>query len=237
MLKVPPRPADDAVALQAEHQRFCDDMANGLHALAQPLSILRSAAELLVLTKSSGPDHQRYMDLLTTHMRHTCDLFASVQNLLALELEKAKPVQLDFRELLGPVLEECGGAFESQGISLAETIPDGSHPMFCDASRTEQAMTALLEAAASVCEPGDAVGLAVSQAEGLRTVTVRSARKHGKQMHSSARLNLSLARANILSQQGQYHFADDPFCVSFALPEVAPRGVAHSATLSSPCTD
>jgi hypothetical protein len=199
-------------------RQFCMEIADGLHALAQPLTILRSAIEMIGVCRRSGSDMGRYVELSTEHIQRACELFDSIQGLMITQIEPAKSEVLDLGSLIAKVIEEKQPALRDQGVEIIAAIPDLPQLAACDAERTEQAVSAVIDAAASVSAPGDAAQLHVFEADGFVEVRVLSACREKSRPNAAARLNLSLARADILSQQGRYYFVDDPFFVSLALP-------------------
>jgi hypothetical protein len=202
----------------AQHRQFCTDMGNGLHTLAQPLSILRSSIELLALSEANGLDRQRYLDLSAQQLERTCSIFASLQALIEPELQAARLVQVDLWSLVQPMIEDRRLKLQGLGIGIAESRPESLRPVFADVERTERSVAAVFETALSLSRRGDVIEVAVSQDEAFCHVTLKNTRNHGKRMTSANRFNLSLAETNIVSQQGQYSVVEDPFSVSFALP-------------------
>src|SRR5580698_1814128 len=87
---------DSVSALREEHERFCAELADGLHALAQPLTILRSAIALLAMANEAGTDGTKYVTLSARQIDRTCQLFSSVQNLLGSRTAAAKqePIEI-----------------------------------------------------------------------------------------------------------------------------------------------
>jgi signal transduction histidine kinase len=70
-----------AAAGGAEFDRFCTSLADGLHALAQPLTILRSS---IAAAGADGvtPDRQRhYLDLSKRQAERACEIFDLLQEL------------------------------------------------------------------------------------------------------------------------------------------------------------
>src|SRR5580698_2805069 len=76
-------------------RQFCMEIADGLHALAQPLTILRSAIEMIGVCRRSGSDMGRYVELSTEHIQRACELFDSIQGLMITQIEPAKSEVLD----------------------------------------------------------------------------------------------------------------------------------------------
>lgn len=203
-------------ALIDEHARFCAEVADGLHALAQPLSILRAAMEMISVSERTA--RLRYLSVAEQQMGRTSRLFSSLQYLLASELEPAHCTRFDLWELLAPIIEDRTPALRELGIAIAASKPDSPLPVFADAERTQQAISALLETATANSSPGDRIELKTTQSGGSVEFSVTGADNEARRMSSTDRLNLSLAKRNILSQHGAYDFCEDPFRASFTLP-------------------
>ncbi|MGB6688220.1 MAG: hypothetical protein WBE76_10295 [Terracidiphilus sp.] len=199
-----------------DHARFCAEVANGLHALAQPLSILRAAMEMIPVSEKTA--RRRYLDVAEQQMDRTSRLFSSLQYLVASELEPANCTHFDLWELLAPIVEDRKHSSRSLGIAIAASKPDLPQPVFADAGRTQQAIAALLDTAISNSSPGDRIELKTSQSGGFVELTVTGADNEARRMSSTDRLNLSVANRNILSQKGAFDLCEEPFCVSFTLP-------------------
>lgn len=209
-------------ALREEHEQFFAEVADGLHALAQPLTIVRSAIAMLAMAKESGADCSRYMELSSRQIERTCQLFASVQNLLATRTALAEPEPIDCERLLSRIVEDRFRSLDERGIQLVTTVPALPCLAFGDHHRTEQALSAAFETAVSVSSPGDVVKVDASAFDGFIEITVQCSRKLDNDLKSSDRLNLSLAKANVLGQQGRYSFTTEPFRILLALPAHQP---------------
>lgn len=151
-------------------------------------------------------------------MERTCQLLSCVQDLVIARLIEAQRVQFDLWELLAPMIQDQRILLQSAGVGIAVAQAEPWEPIVGDEERTKQALKAVLKLAASVSSRGDVIELHSSHPNGFAELTLQNTRSHGKRMNSSQRLNLSLAEVNILSQHGRYHFAEDPFRVSLALP-------------------
>jgi len=197
--------------------KFYADIVNGLHAIAQPLTILRAAIEVLALP-ACAVDHQRYQEISAKQVERTCHLFTSLQDLVAAKLNDAQRVRFDLWELLGPMIEDRRALLQAAGIGIVVASHHPFEPVLGDLERTEKALAEVLKMAASVSSRGDVIELHASHADGFCQLTLQNTRGHGKRISSPDRLSLSVAAINIVSQQGKYRFVEDPFCVSLALP-------------------
>jgi light-regulated signal transduction histidine kinase (bacteriophytochrome) len=209
-------------ALREEHERFFAEVADGLHALAQPLTIVRSAIAMLALAKEGDADCGRYVDLSSRQIERACKLFASVQELLASKTTLAEPEPIDCEKLLRRIVEDRTRSLDERGIQLVTTAPALPCLAFGDRNKTEQALSVAFETAVSVSLQGDVVKVDASAFDGFVEFAFQSSHKQDNDLKSSDRLNLSLAKANILSQQGRYSFTREPFRISLALPAHQP---------------
>jgi hypothetical protein len=209
---------EQASILLDDSQKLLVDIVNGLHAIAQPLTILRAAIEVLSLPEGGAVDHRRYVGISARQIERTCNLFSCLQDLVTASLREAQQVKFDLWELLGPMIEDRRVLLQASGIGLVVARQDPSEPIVGDAERTEQTIAEVLTLAASLSSRGDVIELHGSRRGGFCELTLQNTRGHGKRISSSDRLSLSLACANIVSQQGKYQLAEDPFCVSLALP-------------------
>lgn len=219
-------------AAHPERARFYADLVNGLHALAQPLTILRSTMEVLTLPAAGIVDQRRYLEISARQVARTCAMFSSLQDLVETQLIEAQRVQFDLWRLLTPLIEDQRRILGASGVGLVVTRADPQAPIRGDASRTEHALAAVLRLAGSVSGRGDVIELRAVRNEDYLELTFENTHSHGKRMDSSDRLSLAVAEANILSQNGRYAAVEDPFCVSLALPLENLDGTPCEAGLS-----
>jgi light-regulated signal transduction histidine kinase (bacteriophytochrome) len=198
--------------------RLCAYMSQGLHALAQPLTIVRSALAALSTPGVTAVDRQRYLQLSSQHVERTCSLFECLQDLVIASEIAADCDPVELSEVLAEVVEQQKTALESSGVALRVDTPTGLPSVLGDTARTQQALSAAMQVAASASSPGDLVELLVTVRNGFVELVLQTRRAHGRHLNSSERLSLALAEANIRSQQGKYVCVEDPLRVFIALP-------------------
>ena len=220
-----------AEAADPERARFYADLVNGLHAMAQPLTILRSAMEVLALP-NAGIDQRRYLEISSRQVARTCGMFSSLQDLVETQLIEAQRVRFDLWELLAPLIEDQRRMLRDAGIEIVAARPEMRTATWGDAGRTERALVAVLKLAGAVSISGDVIEVRIVRNDGYLELTCENAHPHGKRMDSSDRLSLAVAEANILSQNGRYAAIEDPFRVSLALPVAISDGVVRETGLS-----
>jgi signal transduction histidine kinase len=200
--------------------------------MAQPLTILRSAIEVLALPQGANVDQRRYLEISAKQLARTCGMFASLQDLVTAQMIEAQRAHFNFWELLTPLIENQRPLLLAAGVGIAVACAEPWASICGDAERTEQALVALLNLAAALSSRGDVIELRAIPANGFVELTLENTRCHGKHMDSSHRLSLSVAEANILSQQGRYALIEDPLRVSLALPVEVLDTVTRETELS-----
>jgi hypothetical protein len=198
------------------------DLADGLHAMAQPLTILRSAITMLSRPGEPGSNRDQYLQLSARQIERTCILFASIRSLLAARLEPAANSPFDIQKLLTRTIEAQSLLLQEHGIKVVVANPESSPLILGDPYRTGQAIAGALETASSLFSPGDTIEITVFPAGDFVEVIVKGRQDHSKTVSSFERVNLSLVKAHILSQRGKYQLIEEPFCVTLALPARKP---------------
>jgi signal transduction histidine kinase len=195
------------------------ELAAGLHAMAQPLTIVRGALCALTLHQDVPPASQRYLDMSSQQLDRLCDLMSSLRSLLETTQFNANCVTVELWELISPILEDLDAALRKSGVQIAPGNPEQSavHAI-ADPVRTEQALRAALNTAVSVASRGDRILLDILPRDGFVDLTIQNRNPHGKGLGYSDRLSLSLVKASIRSQQGIYECVEDPLCISLKLP-------------------
>ena len=207
-----------SVAKEEERARFFANMSEGLHAMAQPLTILRSSIPASAAPSNDPIKQKRYLALSGQQIERACNLFDLLQGLVIASQMEADRAPIDFAALLAALGKDLQAVLRVSGIGLRVAAPSGLPTVMGDAARTQQALSVALKFAASVSVAGDVVELVASIHPGYIELIVRGDRVHGRSLDSSEQLSLSLAQANILSQQGKCELTEDPFCLRMALP-------------------
>jgi hypothetical protein len=186
--------------------------------MAQPLTVVRGAIEVLQMPHIAERDPKRYLQLVSQQTERACFLFGCLQDLLATRLVEARRDSFDWLSLVTALTELRTTKLRSDGITLALTNLASWRPVYGDAQRAERAVSASLDAAAEMASPGDTIHLLLDSTADCAELTISNPRAQIRCIDSSARLYLSLAEESILSQSGNYRFSESPFCVSLSLP-------------------
>jgi hypothetical protein len=197
--------------------RLLDGLGNGLHAMAQPLTVLRGALGAIELKQGVPGVQEHYLGILNSQVARLCSLMSNVQSLLDTLRFEAICAPINLWERIRPIFDEQNAILMERGVRLMISAPFENLRVNADATRTELAFETAIEAAAAVSSRGDAIEIHAVVRDGYVELTIRNRNARGKNMSSDDRLNLSLAEASIVSQQGSYELALDPFCISFSL--------------------
>jgi hypothetical protein len=198
--------------------RFFADMAEGLHAMAQPLTILRSSVLSLAAPDLTAGHRERYTQISVQQVERACELFDCLQDLLIANQVAPICYPFELSHLFDAITENRRTKADGLGVKLKFAAPEGVQPIFGDFSRTLQAVLAALRIAVAVSSPGDSVALQATARDGRMELAIANRLAHRRTLNSSERLSLALAEANIRSQRGSFEFAEDPFRLAIALP-------------------
>lgn len=210
--------ACEKATVENNQTKFHQELANGLHAMAQPLTMLRAAIEVLALPQSAGIDRQRYLAISASAVDRTCNVFSRVQDLVAVTSIEAQRVRFDLWNAIRPAIEDRSRLLDASGVAIAAAKAEAWEPVIGDAGRAEQAVAVVLQMAGDLSSRGDVIELSGRAGHGFVELTIENTRRHGKRIDSTARLNLALAEASVASQHGQCEFREDPFRFLLKLP-------------------
>jgi hypothetical protein len=204
-----------------ELDRLYANLTHGMHAMAQPLTVLRSAVAACSMPGVTAEAREFYLNVSSEQVERACAQFLSMRELLIASQNPAACLPIDLSELLSFLAESQEEICAESGVEIEIVASETLRPILGDKERTLQSLVALLRIAVSLSKTGDTVLLLVTSCMGTIALTVQNEHTHGRNLSSSERLNLSLAETNIRSQNGNYELMADPFRVILTLPTQA----------------
>lgn len=209
---------DGCITEPQDLSQFLAHMTEGLHAMAQPLTILRSTIPASAAADVSPAKQQRYLELSVRQVQRACMLFECLQDLVVSSQTQADCVPIDLSVMVAAVARDQREALRELGTELLVLLPGDLPQAVGDATRTRQALLAGLTVAASVSTAGDVIEVGATARDQRVELILQIDRVHGMQLGSQERLNLRLAQTNIVSQRGEYECIEDPFRIRLSLP-------------------
>lgn len=195
---------------------LCANLSKGLHAVAQPLTILRAGLGIgLASTLSLGALRELAASSYV-EVERVCGLFEYLQQLVIVGSVKS---DLMATPILPLVADTAGGVrdlFTHDGMVLSSVLPNACDPIFIDKVRTHRALSSVLLVVHGHSRAGDTVELLLlpSPPNSIRIV-VRNQNLYLDKLSEEASLSMALADANIQSQQAGFSWGLQPFSVQF----------------------
>lgn len=209
----------------AASKEFCWNLSQGLHAAAQPLSILRAGLGNPRLGEMSHEKIRKLASISAIEVERVCTLFHYLQQLVKIESIEPELIATPILPLLAHAAEGVDLLFRQSGLSLKTTEPDDGQPVLINLSRTLEVLSSVLLIAHAVSRPGDTVELiaACDSSSAAVRVVIRNLNAHIAELKADASLGMSLAAANMRSQRGTLTWSLQPFAVEIVCPDAATR--------------
>lgn len=196
--------------------QFCCELAEGLHAMAQPLTILRGT--LAAMTLREEIDHQHYMEMSSRQVDRLCEVMASLQNLLVVKRYEPECNEFDLWKVLSPFVEDRRRELEIVGVRLTTNGPSRSAWVKGDVERTKYAVFAAVNMACAAAAKGDELRLSVDAHGDHVEIALENTCKPMGRLSASDRLCLASAEASIRSQLGKFAVMENPLRMVMSLP-------------------
>jgi hypothetical protein len=198
---------------------FCSELGDGLHALAQPLTVLRGALGALTMHGAARQETtDRYLELSNTQVDRLCNLLSGLHSLL--DGVRSEPVctEIDLWDLTVSVLENRRDVASNNLPRISLAKPDGEFGVMADPARVEEALNAALNAIEAQSQSRDDISMDISRRDGFANLSLLCTRSNGEKLSAMNWLHLSAAKANVKKQHGTYDCSESPFQISIKLP-------------------
>lgn len=196
----------------------------GLHAAAQPLTVLRVRLdEESIQTMPEERLRRTAIDAIAPVDR-LCALVSTMQLLVTAEYLQPLRTDVDVASLLRGTIEGLDLVFAEKGIDLVAEIPSLACVMSVDGKRFEEAMVTSLLLMESASRPGDRIEIrAWIDPTGLRCILSNRGRSLEK-LTADQQLSLALAEVDFRTQGGSLTVTHAPLQMDIALP-ASPKDV------------
>jgi signal transduction histidine kinase len=195
---------------------LCSNLSHGLHAAAQPLTILRASlsntdemtlTELRLLAANSAKEVERI-----------CTLFSYMQQLVINESVEPRIAEAEIVSLMDDVTDGLELLFRESEMALKIVLPDVCNTVVIDSVRTRQALSSVMLIAHAISHKGDTIELTATSSSHSVQIVVANSQRNPSILNAEARLSMALAETNIQNQRGSFKYDLNPFYVCVELP-------------------
>ena len=197
-------------------------MRNGLHALAQPITLLHSYFYLAGLEAKRGSQLPQHFADAAAGVEHLCTLFRIVQEILHMQGAPLQSASVSAERAIAPLLENAEAVLAGSGSRLLlpyQVSLSGPH-VAIDAKLLRQAWTSLLHVVREACPPNSAIRCSFALEPGQWVVCLAPSRSKTSPVSfdDASQLHLALAAISLKRQGGKLERTEDPFSLLAHLP-------------------
>lgn len=138
---------------------FYDALAEGLHAMAQPLTILQGCVLIAArpeLAKIATPE---ILGDMAGEVERMCGLFRCLQDLVGANGEDGRRSEVEVGDMVLSSVKTMRAQIRGAGVSIEASGLEGLPAVWLDGARAKQGWTSLLEAALLAAAGGDGSGV------------------------------------------------------------------------------
>jgi len=202
-------------------EQFCSNLAQGIHAAAQPLAVLVASLSTDHTDQMNCDELRELAASSAVEVQRVCASFNCLQQLVMTESIKPEVSPTAILPLLAYAADGVDLLFQQDGIALSSVLPDTCPLALINRERTLQALSRVLLVAHKLSCAKDMVELIASSSANAVQIIVRNLRLSVAVIDAEASLSVAVAEANMRSQQAGLSLSLRPFTVRIDLP-VAP---------------
>jgi hypothetical protein len=207
------REASGSPATKVATVRLCSNLSKGLHAAAQPLTILRASLCPDNTDRMSKEELRELTARSTIEVERICALFSCLQELVSIESVMPEFEETSILPLLVDVIDGVNLMFEKDGMSLCSILPETVEPVVIDKERTLQALYGVLFVAHTISSSRDIIELIATSSANAVRIVLQNVTSPLSAMDAQSSLNMALAESAIRSQRAGLTWSLQPFSV------------------------
>jgi hypothetical protein len=200
-------------------EKFCVNVADALHAIAQPLTVLQVRLDPAVAEEMDAVELRTLVAESSQQVERLCNLFGFMQGFIVAQVTEPDLSEQDVGLILDHVAEGMSLFYHEGGKSLRLRLPDKRQVVLVDRTRMYQALSRILLVAFEVSLANDIVELTASLTGNEVSIVIRNLETY-RALGKESALKLALAEANIERQGGSLTWTAEPFRVEIALRAV-----------------
>jgi hypothetical protein len=199
-------------------EQFCSNLAQGIHAAAQPLAVLLASLSTDHTDQMNCDDLRELAASSAVEVQRVCASFSCLQQLVITESIKPEVSPTPILPLLAYAADGVNLLFQQDGITLNSVLPDTCPLALINRARTLQALSRVLLVVHRLSGAQDMVELIASSSANAVQIIVRNLRLSVAVIDAEASLSVAVAEANMRSQQAGLSLSLQPFTVRIDLP-------------------
>jgi len=199
-------------------EKLCSNLAEGFHAAAQPLTILRGTLDSTGADRRTLRDFRELIAHSSTEVRRLCTLYKCMNELVLVESVEAQLVATPILPLLASAASGVNFLLKKDAVRLTSMTNETSLAVLIDRERTLKALTSSLRIASTVSRMQEPVELFASPISSSTVqVVLQTVDSSTCSLDAETRLEIALAEANICSQEALFSLTLQPFRVQIEL--------------------
>ncbi len=207
--------------LQTLSPELVQALADGMHALAQPLGILQGRLELVLFDKNTVEERQATVEECLENVESASGLLSYLQQLLALCRHRSEPGPVETFKILLSVVTDLKLVLEESGVELDCRFPEDLPAVFAAKARIREALFYALQGAHALAKRGQRITISALAGESGVQIAFENPEcwVNAECLAGSAgRRKLTLANMIVRSQQGEFVWDGEPFSIRMSLP-------------------
>jgi hypothetical protein len=214
-------------------ETLCLVFSKGLHAAAQPLTILRASLDKGQIDEMNVDELHELATSSAVEVERVCRLFSNLKELVDVEGVKPQLSEVKIPPLITDLADGFSRLFEKDGMFFSVMVPDPCQPVRIDKARTAQALSIVLLIAHGLSRPQETIELIVSSpSASIVRLVVRNLNSTLEAFSAEVTLAMALAEANIRSQGALISWSLHPFRVQVDLQNAQVAVVTDNALFS-----
>ena len=204
-------------------EQFCSNLAQGIHAAAQPLAVLVASLSTDHTDQMNCDELRELAASSALEVQRVCSLFSCLQQLVMAESIKPQLSPMPILPLLAYAVDGVNLLFQHDGMALSLVVPDACPPVLINQTRTLEALSRMLLVIHRLSVAQDTIDLIASSSPDAVQIVVRNLHLSLSRIDAEASLSIAVAEANMRSQQARLSWNLEPFTVCIDLPIGAVR--------------
>jgi len=193
------------------------NLSLGLHAMAQPLAILRASLCGELAQDMPVDELRELVSNSADQVERVCSLFSLLQEFLIADMDMPQMAPVPLEPLLSQAVDGVIRLFQDGGKGLDASPAGVGMIVLADSARLGQVVSSMLLVACGASRHGESVELVTSHAGEGVLIEIRQSGSETCGLSDEARLFVALSEAKIRGQLGRFSWSMKPFSVQIAL--------------------